>query len=106
VSEPLALPPGQAVVIEFIDPAKPAQRGVLPGEFEDDPSRRTGFWFDAVGVPEQLVFGEPFRIEVVRKWLNLSTVAEIRYLADGSLEADLERRRELHEAVRQRLEQG
>ena len=106
MSEPLELPAGQPVEIEFIDAAKPDQRGILPGQFEDDPGQRLGFWFYAVEVPEKLGFGEPFRIDVIRKWLNLTTVAEIRHLSEDALRAELMHRQSLHEEVRKRLESG
>lgn len=97
------LPAGQAVEIEFIRETKPNQRGILPDEFHDDPRERAGFWFCEVKVPENLGFGEDFRLEVARKWLNLATVAEIKHLPDGALTAEIDRLRELHEQVQKRL---
>lgn len=106
MSETWDLPAGQPAEVEFIDPSKPDQRGILPGDLRDDAEHGLGFWFYTVTVPERLGFADAFEIEVVEKWINLSTVAEIRLLGQGVLEAEIEQRRALHEAVRQRMAQG
>lgn len=98
----LELPEGRDVEIEFIDPEKPNQRGLMPGAFDDS---RSGAWLYELRVPEALGFADEFRVDVVQKWLNLRTVAELRLLPEGTIRADLERQRALHEEVRQRMQQ-
>jgi len=102
----IELPEGKPAEIEFIDRAKPDQRGILPGILRDDTSQGLGFWFYTVTVPDNLGFGDPFRVDVVQKWINLTTVAEIRLLSPEALRSDLDQRRTLHEEVRQRMERG
>jgi hypothetical protein len=98
--EPLVMPAGLGVEIEFISESKPNQRGLTPGPVDYD---ARGFELIELHVPENLGFGEPFRVEWRRKWVNLTTVAELRYLPEGSLAQEVERLRQRHESVRQRL---
>ncbi|NUP98657.1 MAG: hypothetical protein HUU35_02255 [Armatimonadetes bacterium] len=93
----LDLPVGQEIEIEFVRESKPLQKGILPRAVDYN---QAGFEFIEVAVPPALGFQEPFRLEVTRKWVNLSTVAEIRYLAEGRLRAEFERLRQLHDQVR------
>lgn len=97
------LPSGQPVEIEFISEHKPNQRGVLPAPIDFD---RPGFELIALTVPTQLGFREPFRVEQQRKWLNLATVAEIRYLPESALVDELQRLAAVHQQVRERMERS
>lgn len=99
----LDLPVGQPVEIESVTPGKPVQQAIVEGPLPGAEGAGQGIWVAVIAVPESLGFGEPFRVEVVRKWLNLATIAELRLLPEGALEATLEQRRQLHEAVRERL---
>jgi hypothetical protein len=94
------LPPGLPVEVEFVRESKPNVRGVLASPLEYD---ARGFELLALVVPENLGFAEPFRYHFQRRWLNLDTVAEVRYLAREVLAADLERLARLHEGVRARM---
>ncbi len=96
------LPLGQTVELEFVREGKPPQRGVLPEPLDQD---RPGFEFIEVRVPEGLGFAEPFRVALQRKWVNLATIAEIRYLPAGALETEVSRLAELHRQVQRRMEQ-
>lgn len=101
MSDELELPEGEPVEIEFAREGKPLQRGVLLDPLDDT---RPGFELIEVRVPSHLGFGDPFTVEFQRKWINLSAVAEIRYLPPPALAAEVERLRRLHQEVRRRLE--
>lgn len=95
------LPEGQEVELEFVRESKPAQRGLLPEPID---FTLPGFRFRELEVPQGLGFHEPFRVEVREKWVNLATVAEVRYLPAGALRDEVARLAALHREVRSRLD--
>lgn len=93
-------PLGIAVEIEFMRPDKPNERGLLAGAVDYE---ARGFELVVPHVPDGLGFHEPFRLEWRRKWVNLATVAELRYLPDGTLEEETARMKGIHDGVRSRM---
>lgn len=100
MSAPLELPPGLPVEVEFQRETRPNLRGLVPAPIDYD---ARGFELLAVAVPEHLAFGDEFRVEFERRWLNLDTVAQIRYLSPDAVRVELQRLADLHEGVRARL---
>ena len=93
-------PAGEEIEVTFIRDDQEPQRGLLATPVD---YAATGFEFEQVRIPTNLSFSEPFRVETQRKWVNLATVAEIRYLPPGTVRAEFEQRAALHEQVRERL---
>jgi hypothetical protein len=96
----LELPDRREVEIEYLREGKANERGFL---LADPEPGGLGFEVVVVQVAQNLGFQEPFRFDLVRKWLNIAAVAEIRYLAEGSIRTELERLQALHEEVRGRM---
>lgn len=97
MNEPL--PEGIEIEVEFISERKPNQRGFVEKlDFADK-----GFLFHQFVVGEPRSLREAFYWQLVRKWVNFDTVAEVRFLPAGTIAADLEYHRELHRRVQEGL---
>lgn len=94
------LPELDEIQVVYIDSSRSTSRGFLCEPLSDP---RLGLWLLAVEVPDGLGFHEPFRYELCRTWINMAIVAEVRFLPQGAVRAELERLERLHEEVRARM---